>query len=153
MPENNQETKPNDFLENLLTEAASRAAKEEAEQALKKGYVTREQINMALDSFGAKLEETLADKLLGVLEDNVQAALKKALENEELLTKAGARKSTIITPEEERDANPIAYLIKKGRTALAANEEPSYDQVDKDLIWAITEKALSQGMTIDQNEQ
>lgn len=148
-----QQTQPNDLLEQLLVVAAERAAKEEADQALKKGYVTREQINMALDTFGVRLQETLADKLLGVLDDKIHESVKKAVESDDILQKAGVRRSTIVDPLDERDADPITYLIKKGRVAAQAGQDPDFDDVDKRLMWAVTETALSQGMLIDQNEE
>ncbi len=46
-----------DMLEQLLVMAAEKAAQREAEDALKKGFVTREQINQALTTFGTQLED------------------------------------------------------------------------------------------------
>lgn len=147
MPDNIQEPQNQDLLEHLLTEAASRAAKQEAEDALRKGYVTREQINMALDTFGAKLEDTMADKLLGTLESMIQNTVKKALENSDLVQKA-IRKGTVLSYEEERESDPVSAVLKKARQ----NPE-SLDQTDKEIAWAITQMGLSTGMSFDNREE
>ncbi len=154
MPEDKKETQeqPKDLLEQLLVVAAEKAAAQQAEDALRKGYVTREQINMALDTFGKNLETTMAETLLGHLEDKMAAAVKKALESDETLAKTGLRKSTIATPEDERDADPVAYLLKKGRTAASAGKDPDYDDVEKRILWEMTYRALSSGMILDQRE-
>lgn len=152
MPENVQDQKPNDFLESLLTGAAERAAKIEADEALRKGYVTREQINMALDQFGATLEATLADKILGAVETQIQNSVAKALSSDEMLQKAGLRRSTVLTPEQERENDPVAYLLQKGRSNKGAGFD-QFDQVDKDLAWELTKMGLQQGMLIDLREE
>lgn len=149
MPEEKTEGQPNDLLEQLLVVAAERAAKQEAEDALRKGYVTREQINMALDTFGKNLEERLAENLLTRLDDRMETAVKKAVESDEALAKAAGRKSTILTPEDERAADPVAYLLKKGRE----KGPESYDDVEKRIIWEMTYKVLSTGMIEDQRDE
>ncbi len=152
MPEDKKETQeqPKDLLEQLLVVAAEKAAAQQAEDALRKGYVTREQINMALDTFGKNLETTLAESLLGQLDEKMTAAAKKAIESADL--PGATRKSTVATPEDERDADPVAYLLKKGRAAASAGKDPEYDDTEKRILWEMTYRALSSGMILDQRE-
>ena len=126
-----------DLLEQLLVVAAEKAAQREAEDALKKGFVTREQINAALAAFGDNMETSLVDKITAMLLPKIQETVQKASAD------AGIRKGTIATPEDERDADPVAYLLKKGRE-LGAD---AYDDIDKRLIWGITHKVMIQGMS------
>lgn len=137
-----------DMLTQLLTTASERAAKREAEEALKKGFVTREQINAALGQLSENLEATLADKLGANLSELVEKAVKSAITIDE---KGGVRKGTLLggVSLDEREADPVAYLIKKGREL----GPEGYDDVDKRIIWAMTYKALSQGMIVDQTEE
>lgn len=155
MPENDaqdttQQTQmiDGDVLANLLATATERAAKKEAEEALRKGFVTREQINMALNQLSENLEATLADKLGANLSELVEKAVKSAITIDE---KGGVRKGTLLggVSLDEREADPVAYLIKKGREL----GPEGYDDVDKRIIWAMTYKALSQGMIVDQTEE
>lgn len=148
MPENfvppeSQTEDRGDLLEQLLVVAAEKAAKQEARDALQKGFVTREQINAALAAFGenmtTNLENSLVDKITAQLLPQIQDSVKKAAQD------AGVRKGTILTPEDERDADPLAYLIKKGREL----GPEAFDETDKRIIWAVTHKALTDGMDND----
>jgi hypothetical protein len=136
-----------DMLEQLLTVATERAAKKEAEEALKKGFVTRDQINVALGQLSENVEATLAEKLGANLSELVEKAVKAAITVDE---KGGLRKGTLLggVSLDEREADPVAYLIKKGKEL----GPESYDEVDKRILWAVTYKALSTGMILDQDE-
>jgi hypothetical protein len=136
-----------DMLEQLLTVATERAAKKEAEEALKKGFVTRDQINTALGQLSENVEATLAEKLGANLSELVEKAVKAAITVDE---KGGLRKGTLLggVSLDEREADPVAYLIKKGKEL----GPESYDEVDKRILWAVTYKALSTGMILDQDE-
>ncbi len=136
-----------DMLEQLLSVAAERAAKKEADEALKKGFVTREQINAALSQLSDNVESTLSEKLGANLSDLVEKAVKAAITVDE---KGGLRKGTLLggVSLDEREADPVAYLIKKGKELGPEN----YDEVDKRILWAVTYKALSTGMILDQDE-
>lgn len=125
-----------DLLEQLLVVAAEKAAKQEADNALRKGYVTREQINLALAAFGDGLEDRIVSRIISEMQPKTESIVQKALANDT------GRKSTVPTEEDERDADPIAYILKKGRTL----GPESYDDVDKQLIWALTYKGLAQDM-------
>lgn len=127
-----------DLLEQLLVVAAEKAAKREADEALRKGFVTREQINSALSQFGDSLEDRLTTKVAAALSDQVAHAVQNTLDKT-----PGLRKSTVLTPEQEREDNPVAYLLKKGREA----GPESFDQVEKDIIWGLTYKVLARGMS------
>lgn len=155
MPDETQDTQTQttvidgDMLAQLLTTASERAAKREAEEALKKGFVTRDQINMALSQLSENLEATLADKLGTNLSTLVEQAVKQAITVDD---KTGmVRKGTLLggISLDEREADPVAYLIKKGKEL----GPEGYDEVDKRIIWAMTYKALSQGMIVDQTEE
>lgn len=136
-----------DMLTQLLTTASERAAKREAEEALKKGFVTREQINAALGELSSNLENNIVEKVNSSMSSLVEQAVKSALTVDD---KGNVRKGTLLggVSQDEREADPVAYLIKKGREL----GPESYDDVDKRIIWAMTYKALSQGMIVDQTE-
>src|SRR5258708_8216819 len=128
-----------DLLESLLIVAAEKAAKQEADDALKKGFVTREQLNAALGIFGDTLETNLVEKLSAALTPQIDSFVKKGLEGQ------ATRKSTIApSAEDERDADPVAYLLKKGRES----GPESYDETEKRLIWELTYPGLADGMTV-----
>ena len=154
MTEETQETQPQttmidgDMLTALLTTASERAAKREAEEALKKGFVTREQINAALGELSTNLETNISQKVGASLQDLVETAVKNAI----TVDKNGAvRKGTLLGGQslDEREADPVAYLIRKGKE----QGPESFDEVDKRIIWAMTFKALSTGMIEDQREE
>ena len=140
--ENQKPTGQDDLLASLLTSAAEKAAKREAQEALEKGFVTRQDINLALDAFGADLQQKIIDSVTTAIMPQVEDVVKKA-------SVAGERRSTIATPEEERDNDPVAYLIKKGKEL----GPESYDEVDKRLIWGITYKGLTEGMQAFASEE
>jgi hypothetical protein len=126
-----------DLLEQLLVVAAEKAAEKEARDALQKGFVTREQINAALSTFGEQLKTEIVDQVSAQLLPQVQASVQKAINESPL-----ARKATASSPEEEREEDPVAYIIKKGREF----GPDAFDDVDKQIIWGLTYKALALGM-------
>ncbi len=77
----------------------------------------------------------------------MEKAVKAAITVDE---KGGLRKGTLLggVSLDEREADPVAYLIKKGKELGPEN----YDEVDKRILWAVTYKALSTGMILDQDE-
>src|SRR5258708_27541465 len=115
-----------DLLESLLAVAAEKAAKQQADDALKKGFITREQLNAALGVFGDTLETNLVEKLATALTPQIDSSVKKGLEGQ------AVKKSTIPTQEDERHANPGAYLLKKGQGLGPA----AYKGRDKRTLWA-----------------
>ncbi len=127
-----------DLLESLLVVAAEKAAKQQADDALKKGFITREQLNAALGVFGDTLETNLVEKLATALTPQIDSSVKKGLEGQ------AVKKSTIPTQEDERDADPVAYILKKGKEL----GPEAYDDVDKRIIWALTYKGMADGMQI-----
>lgn len=137
-----------DMLEQLLATATEKAAKREADEALRKGFVTREQINTALSELSTNLESNIVEKITAALSDQVETAVKKAITVDE---KSGqVRKGTLLggVSEDERAEDPVAYLLHKGREL----GPESFDATDKAIIWALTHKALSMGMVTDQGE-
>lgn len=130
-----------DLLEQLLVVAAEKAAKREAEDALKKGFVTREQINAALSAFGEGLKTDIVTQIQEAVMPQVTQTVQKAMD-------AGSRKSTILTPEDELEADPVKYILKKGRE----QGPESYTDEEKRIIWALTYKGLAKGMK-DQAEE
>jgi hypothetical protein len=150
-PENqdqkNQQDISGDMLEQLLAVAAEKAAKREADEALRKGYVTREQINMALGQLSENTKTALITEISSTLPDMVELAVKKAITVDE----KGQRKGTVLgssTTLDDREADPVSYLLRKGKEL----GPDSYDDVDKQILWAMTYKALSSGMMEDQGE-
>jgi hypothetical protein len=136
-PEPQNEPNQGDLLEQLLVVAAEKAAKKEAQDALTKGFVTRGDINAALSAFGASLEDRIAAKIADIIMPQVETAVQKTVE-----ATPGLRKSTIATPEDERDADPVKYILKKSREQGAE----SLDEAEKRVVWALTYKALGKGL-------
>jgi hypothetical protein len=146
--EGNQQLISGDMLEQLFTVATEKAAKKEADAALKKGYVTREQINLALGELTGTLENGVVEKMAASLPDMIELAVKKALTVED---KNGQRRGTVLGSSptlDDREADPVSYLIRKGKEL----GPESYDSVDKQILWAITYKALAGGMMEAQGE-
>lgn len=136
VPPENTPAPQGDLLEQLLVVAAEKAAKQEADQALKKGFVTREQINGALTAFGAQLKTDVVDEITAQLLPQIQQTVAK------VVGESGMARKGAVTPEDERDDDPIAYILKKGREF----GPESFDEAEKRVIWAITHKALTDGM-------
>src|SRR5258708_11161000 len=93
-----------DLLESLLVVAAEKAAKQQADDALKKGFITREQLNAALGVFGDTLETNLVEKLATALTPQIDSSVKKGLEGQ------AVKKSTIPTQEDERSEEHTSEL-------------------------------------------
>ncbi|SRR6266568_968706 len=132
-----------DMLQTLLLSAVDKAAKREAQDALEKGFVTRKDINLALAAFGEDLQTKIVTSVQEMLMPKVEEAVQKAT------AVAGDRKSTIATPEDERETDPIAYLLKKGKDV----GPDAYDDVDKRLIWGLTYKALGRGLEFVEEDE
>jgi len=135
-------TTQDDLLERLLAGAATKAAEVEAAKVLSKGVVTKSEISAALGQF----ETNLLSKVEALL---TAKAVVPVEENEETVAKAGAmvangRKGTIAGSSNPRDDNPIKYLVQKARS-----EKPVYDETDKQLMWALTLKGMTAGMSYD----
>lgn len=122
-----------DLLEQLLVVAAQKAAQREAEDALKKGFVTREQINAALATFGENLTQTIVSQVQEIINPQI-SQIQKAM--------AGERKSTVLSPEEQFQDDPIQYILKKGRE----QGPESYTDEEKRVIWAVTYRGLAKGL-------
>jgi hypothetical protein len=138
-----------DMLEQLLTAASEKAAKKQADEALRKGFVSHEDINVALSELSSNLETTVVSKINESLAPLVEQAVKNAITIDE---KTGTmRKGTLLggVSLDDREADPVAYLIKKGKE----QGPDAYDETDKRIIWAVTHKALSMGMVMDQAEE
>jgi hypothetical protein len=136
-----------DMLEQLFTVATEKAAKKEADAALKKGYVTREQINLALGELSSNIENGIVEKITSGLPEAIELAVKKALTVDEK-----GRKSTVLgssTSLDDFEKDPVSYLIRKGQE----QGPESYTQQEKQVIWGLTYKALQQGMMEDQGEE
>lgn len=138
------EPEKGDLLEQLLVVAAEKAAKKEAAEALTKGFVTRGDINAALSAFGDGLESRIVEKIAESLMPKVVETVKQTVE-----TTPGLRKSTVATPEDEMEADPVKFMLKK-----AQSEGPdAYTQTEKDILWGLTKAALSAGMNYDEREE
>lgn len=126
-----------DLLEQLLVVAAEKAAKKEAQEALTKGFVTRGDINAALSAFGESLEDRIVSKISDIIMPKVTETVKETVE-----TTPGLRKSTVMTPEDEREADPVKFILKKSR-----DQGPeALDDDEKRIVWGLTFAALSEGM-------
>jgi hypothetical protein len=138
MADQNTQTNP-DALEQLMIDTATRLQeKKDAEAKVAKGQgVTIEQIGDLLAGLMSKVDEKIS-----------KAMAKPEVEDEELpVSKSVGRKSTVTsTPvaKGSRDENPLQYIVSKARSASDAHT--NFDPTDKALIWALTSKALSNGM-------
>lgn len=142
MPDDFLQSAPNnepagDLLEQLLVVAAEKAAKKEAQEALTKGFVTRGDINAALSAFGDGLESRIVEKIAESLMPKVVETVKQTVE-----TTPGLRKSTVLTPEDEREADPVKFILKKSQE----HGPEALDDDEKRVIWGLTFAALSEGM-------
>lgn len=147
MPENEQGNTPNgqaDLLEQLLVVAAEKAAKREADDALRKGFVTREQINAAMSQLSDNLESSLVEKITASLNDTIAQSVAQTIEKT-----PGLKKSTIVTPEDEREADPVKFILKKSREQGAE----ALDDDEKRIVWGLTFAALSDGMNYVAGEE
>lgn len=126
-----------DLLEQLLVVAAEKAAKKEAQDALTKGFVTRGDINAAFAAFGDSLEDRIVAKISDIIMPKVTESVKATVE-----ATPGLRKSTVLTPEDEREANPVQYILKKSRE----QGPDALDDDEKRIVWGLTFAALSEGM-------
>lgn len=144
MPDGMETPLQGDLLESLLVVAAEKAAKKEADDALRKGFVTREQINFALSEMGDRLETSIVEKITAAIDGQIATKVQSTLE-----TTPGLRKSTVITPEDEREDNPVQYILKKSRE----QGPEALDQTEKDIVWGLTKLALSEGMQYDAREE
>lgn len=136
VPPENTPAPQGDLLEQLLVVAAEKAAKEEADQALKKGFVTREQINGALTAFGAQLKSDIVDEITAQLLPQVQQAVQKTV------SESGLSRKAVVTPEDAFEDDPFAYILKKGKE----QGPESFSDDEKRFIWGLTHKALTEGM-------
>jgi hypothetical protein len=134
---------PEDMFQTLLVQAAESAAKREAQDALEKGFVTRKDINLALAAFGEQLEEKIVTAVQTALLPQVEELTKKAIGT------SAERKSTILTEDQERDNDPVAYIVKKGREQGV----DAFNDEDKRFIWGMTHAALTDKMTFDPREE
>jgi hypothetical protein len=118
-------------LEELLEGAAQQIA---AEEAAKKANQTISKADLAI------LFQELETKVLSAMDEKVQKAL--PVTREEGVGRAGI----VETPQSEREANPVAYIVK----AMQSGQELS--QADKELAWGITYQGLSRGMSAGDGE-
>lgn len=133
-----------DLLEQLLVVAAEKAAKKEAQDALHKGFVTRGDINAALATFGDSLESRIVDRIADIIMPQVQATVKQTVE-----TTPSLRKSTVLTPEDEREDDPVKYILKKSRE----QGPEALDDDEKRIVWGLTFAALAPGLREDAGEE
>lgn len=80
------------------------------------------------------LAPLLAD-LKNTIEAGIDERVQKAFPRGE-----GSGPKGIINTEDPRDADPISYIVRKAR------KPEDLDQDDKNLIWALTEAALTENM-------
>jgi len=130
-----------DLLEQLLAGAAQREARKVAEEQLQKGSVTKAEFSSALGEF----KQTMLAELAGLLQQKATSPEQtqdtdQEEEEPEPIQKAG-RKGTIPPAQDPRDANPLQYLLQKARSG------GDYDETDKQIIWALTVRGLTAGMS------
>jgi hypothetical protein len=152
MPDDIQTQNPpqdDDLLEKLLAGAAKRETDKKMAELESKGVVTKAELSTVLKEFGTQLTETITS---AVVDQIKKAAPPEAApptdpdqpegqrQGQQAVQK-GQRKGTIQSSSDPRSDNPIRYLIQKGR----AGQE--FDDLDRALIWGLTEKGFTQGMS------
>jgi hypothetical protein len=120
--------KEQDNMQNELTleELLTLAAKAQEEKEVQKG-ITLESLGTLFGQF-----ET---KILNAVDERVSKAMPARGEGV-------GRQSTVNPSEDPRDKDPVSYIVQK---SLKPDE---LDTTDKQLIWALTEKVLTDGMSI-----
>jgi hypothetical protein len=101
--------------------AADAAARAEAEA----NFVSKADLQVALDAFGAQIAKQIGEEVA------------KATP---IARPEGAGRVGEVVEVDERDENPVAYLVKKSRTEEGLSDE------DKKLAWELTRRAIMQGM-------
>lgn len=127
-----------DLLEKLLAGAAEREAQKAMAELEKKGTVTKAEFSTALSEF----EQRLLDKIGEITQKAAAPVEAPQTTEEETVQKAGGRRSTITGATDPRSDNPVRYILQKSRSGQ------EYDQTDKELIWGLTMKGLTQGMSM-----
>jgi hypothetical protein len=116
-------------LEEILNEALKPAAPVD-ENVVK--AITPDQLKAVLEA----QQKEHATAVEGMVADGVKKAL------DEMRLEGTGRQGTVLTPEQLREADPKAYIIKK-----AAETDPEQLSIeDKDLFYQITREALLFGM-------
>ncbi|GHO45187.1 hypothetical protein [Ktedonospora formicarum] len=88
---------------------------------------------------GASLDEVKDLLVASFTEFSKQIDTK--IEKATTFSREGVGRVGTVTPQDERDADPIKYLVKK-----AAGDPNALDDVDKALIGELTTRALKEGM-------
>jgi hypothetical protein len=155
MPEDIQTQNPpqdDDMLEKLLAGAAQREADKKMKELEEKGVVTKAELSTVLKEFGIQLTETITSAVADQIKkatppEAAQPTDPDQQDQGQQVQKAGQqvgqRKGTIQGASDPRSDNPIRYLIQKGR----AGQE--FDDLDRALIWGLTEKGFTQGMSYE----
>lgn len=126
------------LLEQLLSGAAERAAAQQMNELAQKGTVTKAEFGTALSEF----ENRLIGRIEGMVAQKAAepAQADPAPEPDpDPVQKAAGRRSTV--PSDPRSDNPVRYLIQKARS------KEELDPTDKETIWGLTMKGLTQGMS------
>lgn len=132
--EDTQEEPMNEDILKLLAEMNAKLSA--PAETIQKG-VSEEEMATAL----AKQAEEFKAILAGAVETAVK-------ETEDKLTKAfeaqrvgQGRSGTVVTEADEREGDPLAYVLKKSR-----DENGLDDPMDRDLAWKLTQRALVDGL-------
>jgi hypothetical protein len=115
-----------------------------------KGVVTKSELSTVLKEFGVQLTETITTAVVDQIKkaDPPDAAQKADPdpnpdpETQQAVQK-GQRKGTVGGGSDPRSDNPIRYLIQKSR------EGKEFDDLDRALLWGLTEKGFTQGMSFE----
>jgi hypothetical protein len=119
-------------LEELLEGAAKQIAAEEAAKKATDTGVSKADL--------AEMFQELQTKVLNAVDEKVAKALPIVREPGE------GRKGTVDTPEEQRDADPASYIIKKAKAGDELTAE------DEELMAGITRTLLARGMNYGDGE-
>lgn len=141
-------------LEELLAGAAERAAAKEAEKLAAKGVVTADQLGDIIAQAMQKVVQQTAVQKAQAAPDSQESDVEEAEETVQKARPGVGRKGTVQggASGNLREDNPIKYLITKARTPVQSGKRtlPGYtafDPLDKDLLWKLTHKGMTQGMS------
>jgi hypothetical protein len=139
----NPETQ-SDLLEQLLAGAAERETKKAMDELAQKGTVTKAEFSTALGEFEKNLVEKITSSIADKLQKGAPQATPEAAEEDEpeVVAKAGRKGTLSGAPSgDPRSDNPLKYIVAKARSG----EE--LDQTDKELVWGLTMRGLTAGMS------
>jgi hypothetical protein len=146
-----------DALEQLMIDTATRLqterdAKIAADKLTAKSTgITMEQLGELFAQFGTQIDAKIQKAIEPIVKEEDPDGGDQSVQH-----KGIGRKGTVAAiptaGASARETNPLQYLVTKARTAADAGEVVKYDATDKALVWALTKKGLTMGMSQEDTE-